>query len=123
MSEEIERLRYEITEKQQQFIEFQRKSWLLPMMLRELNECVDDARGFCLRIMDTMKVMGVDSSYLFLLDQPIAYYEGSEWTCPDHLRMAAYCRNGETYAYSLEERPLVTKEEGIAQMTDDGHPH
>ncbi len=123
MSEEIERLRYEITEKQQQFIEFQRKSWLLPMMLRELNECADDARGFCLRIMDAMKVMGVDSSYLFLLDQPIAYYEGSEWTCPDQLRMAAYCRNGETYAYSLEERPLVTKEQGIAQMTDDGHPH
>ena len=122
-SEESERLRREIIEKQQQFVEFQRKSWLLPMMVRELNECVDDERGFCLRIMDTMKVMGVSSSYLFLLDQPIAYDGESDWTCPENLRLAAHCRNGETFAYSLEERPLVTRERGIAQMTEDGGDH
>ena len=122
-SEESERLRREIIEKQQQFVEFQRKSWLLPMMVRELNEYVDDERGFCLRIMDTMKVMGVSSSYLFLLDQPIVYDGESDWTCPENLRLAAHCRDGETFAYSLEERPLVTRERGIAQMTEDGGDH
>lgn len=122
-SEETGRLRHEIIEKQQQFVEFQRKSWLLPMMVRELNECVDDERGLCLRIMDTMKVMGVSSSYLFLLDQPIVYDGESDWTCPENLRLAAHCRNGETFAYSLEERPLVTRERGIAQMTEDGGDH
>ena len=122
-SEEIERLRHESIEKQQQFVEFQRKSWLLPMMVRELNECVDDERGFCLRIMDTMKVMGVSSSYLFLLDQPIAYDGECDWCCPENLRLAACCRDGESFAYSLEERPLVTRERGIAQMTEDGGHH
>lgn len=120
---EMERLRHEISEKQQQFVEFQRKSWLLPMMVRELNECVDDERGFCLRIMDTMKLMGVSGSYLFLLDEPVSYDGESEWVCPDHLRMAAWCKNGDTYAYSVDERPLVTGECGIAQMTDDGQHH
>lgn len=92
-------------------------------MVRELNETVDDARGFCLRIMDAMKTLGVPSSYLFLLDQPINYNGEDEWVCPDNLRLAAYCRKEQTYAYSLLERPLVTAENGIAHMTDDGEIH
>ena len=122
-AEEIQRLRHEIAEKQQEFIDFQRNSWLIPLMVRELNETVDDERGFCLRIMDAMKTLGVPSSYLFLLDQPINYNGEDEWVCPDNLRLAAYCRKEQTYAYSLLERPLVTEENGIAHMTDDGETH
>ena len=59
-------------------------------MVRELNETVDDERGFCLRIMDAMKTLGVPNSYLFLLDLPINYNGEDEWVCPDNLRLAAY---------------------------------
>mgnify|MGYP004463671385 FL=1 len=121
--EEVYRLRKELSEKQQQFIDFQRKSWLIPMMVRELNETVDDARGFCFRIMDTMKTLGVSSSYLFLLEEPINYDGISEWICPENLELAAYCREGESVAYSVGERPKVTKEKGIAQYTEDGKYH
>lgn len=122
-AEEIRRLRCECTEKQQEFVDFQRKSWLIPLMVRELNESVDDERGFCLRIMDTMKMLGVPNSYLFLLDQPINYNGEDEWVCPDNLRLASWCRKDTSYAYSVTERPLVTEEHGIAQMTDDGEVH
>lgn len=121
--EEIHRLRMELAEKQQQFVDFQRKSWLIPMMVRELNESIDDERGFCFRIMDTMKALGVYSCYLFLLENPITYDGVSDWNCPDNLQLAAYSRKGESFAYSVGERPLVTKEHGIAWYTEDGEYH
>lgn len=123
LPEEVHRLRTELAEKQQEFVDFQRKSWMIPMMVRELNELIDDERGFSLRVMDTMRALGVGSSYLFLLEQPLAYDGEGEWTCPESLHLASYCKNGETFAYSLLERPRVTKERGIARLTEDGTCH
>lgn len=123
LEEELERLQKEVTEKQLQFVEFQRKSWLLPMLMKELNEGVSDECEFCRRILNTLTGMGVSSSYLFLLDHPVVYDGEKEWACPDNLHMASFCRNGSCYAYPLEKRPLVTKEQGIAQLTDDGRHH
>ena len=121
--EEIHRLRIELAEKQQEFIDFQRKSWLIPMMVRELNESADDEKGFCFHIIDTMKALGVSSCYLFLLEQPVVYDGIRDWVCPDNLQLAAYCRNGESNAYSVAERPLVTREQGISYYTEDGEYH
>lgn len=103
LEEELERLQEEVTEKQLQFVEFQRKSWLLPMLMKELNEDVSDECEFCRRILNTLTGMGVSSSYLFLLDHPVVYDGEKEWACPDNLHMASFCRNGSCYAYPLEK--------------------
>lgn len=122
-SDEIRRLRKELSETKQELIESQRRSWLIPMMVKELNESVDDERSFCFRVMDTMHHMGASNSYLFLLDQPVILDDEEKCCCPQNLRLASYCRNGNAYAYSKAERPEVTEENGIAQLTDDGQAH
>ncbi len=123
LSLEIQKLTHTIAHMKQDAINFQRKSWVIPLLARDLNDCIDDEAEFCFQIMNKMKELHANSSYLFLLDPPIIYEGISDSICPDGLRLASYYRHGRAMSYQVNDRPLVTKENNISKIMDDGDRH
>lgn len=123
LEEEVQRLNQTITEMKFELVNFQRRSWYIPILARELNDCAEDEKLFCAAIMKKMKELHTASSYLFLLDEPIAYDGEGEWICPEYLRLAAYTDGVGVVSYQREERPYVTKEHGICHLMEDGRVH
>lgn len=121
--QEREQLRQDAANREQDFQEYQGKSWYIPMMARELNDSMDSEPEFCREIMEKLRILNAGTAYLFLLDHSLSYDGVEEWSCPDNLFLAAWLRNGETFAYQPYDRPRVTRERGIAQLTDDGKLH
>lgn len=122
-AQELARMRTEAARREERFAEFQGKSWFIPMMARDLNDCVQNEAEYCFQMMEKLRLLKAETAYLFLLDHSISYDGKSEWSCPDNLHLAAYCRDGRSFAYQTYERPHVTPERGIAQLTDDGKAH
>ncbi len=120
---QLVRMRTEAALREQRFAEFQGKSWFIPMMARDLNDCVQNEAEYCFQMMEKLRLLKAKTAYLFLLDHSLSYDGRSEWSCPDNLYLAAYCRDGKSFAYQTYDRPHVTPERGIAQLTDDGKAH
>ncbi|MGM9603464.1 MAG: diguanylate cyclase domain-containing protein, partial [Faecousia sp.] len=121
--DELKRIRYEAAKREEELLEYQGKSWFIPMMARDLNDCVQDETEYCFQVMEKLKLLKVKTAYLFLLDHSVSYDGESEWTCPDNLYLASCYRHGESFAFQPYDRPHVTEENGIAQLTDDGDNH
>ncbi len=120
---EVHRLNHVIADMKLEFMNFQRKSWFIPIIARELNDYVDDEKEFCLQIMERIKELRTKGAYLFLLDPPVAYDGESAWTCPDTLRLASFYRNGRSVSYEPSDRPHVTAENPLSTYTNDGDCH
>ena len=120
---ELQRVRQEAAQREQEIMEYQGKSWFIPMLARDLNDCVQSETEYCYQMMEKLRLLKAGTSYLFLLDHSISYDGVGEWTCPDNLYLAAYYRDGKSFAYQTYDRPHVTQERGIAQLTDDGTAH
>ena len=120
---ELQRVRQEAAQREQEIMEYQGKSWFIPMLARDLNDFVQSETEYCYQMMEKLRLLKAGTSYLFLLDHSISYDGVGEWTCPDNLYLAAYYRDGKSFAYQTYDRPHVTQERGIAQLTDDGTAH
>lgn len=120
---ELQRVRQEAAQREQEIMEYQGKSWFIPMLARDLNDFVQSETEYCYQMMEKLRLLKAGTSYLFLLDHSIIYDGVGEWTCPDNLYLAAYYRDGKSFAYQTYDRPHVTQERGIAQLTDDGTAH
>lgn len=120
---ELRRIRYEAAAREQELLEYQGKSWFIPMMARELSDRVENETEYCHMVMEQLRLLKVNAAYLFLLDHSISYDGQREWECPDNLYLASYYRKGESLSYQPYDRPHVTPEQGIAQLTDDGEQH
>lgn len=122
-ADELRRVRRKAAKREEELLEYQGKSWFIPMMARDLNDCVQDETEYCFQVMEKLRLLKVNAAYLFLLDHSISYDGKSEWQCPDNLYLASFYRHGESFAFQPYDRPLVTAENGIAQLTDDGDNH
>ncbi len=120
---ELKRVRFEAAQREQEILEYQWKSWFIPMLARDLNDCVQSETEYCYQVMEKLRLLKAGTSYLFLLDHSISYDGKGDWSCPDNLYLAAYYRDGKSFAYQTYDRPHVTAEQGIAQLTDDGRAH
>lgn len=120
---ELKKARAEIAQRQRELNEYQGKSWFLPLMARELNEIVEDEARFCEVALEKLRMLNANSAYLFLLDKPVTYDGTSPWECPDNLYLVSSCRKGVITSFPTYKRPRVTRELGIAQLTDDGDRH
>ena len=123
LASEVHRLTHVIADMKLEFQNFQRKSWFIPIIARELNDYVDDEKEFCLQNMERIKELRTKGAYLFLLDPPVAYDGNSDWTCPDTLRLASFYRNGRSVSYEPSDRPHVTAENPLSHLTNDGDRH
>ena len=122
-ADELRRVRRKAAKREEELLEYQGKSWCIPMLARDLNDCVQDETEYCFQVMEKLRQLKVNAAYLFLLDHSISYDGESEWTCPDNLYLASCYRNGESFAFQPYDRPHVTEDNGIAQFTDDGENH
>lgn len=120
LTQQIHNLNRTITNMKLELINFQRKSWFIPSLARDLNNCMEDEHAFLLEAMENMRELRTRCTYLFLLDEPVVYKKGEKWVCPDTLRLAASYHNNKTEAYHLYDRPAVSADNGLCQiMTDD----
>lgn len=122
-ADELRRVRRKAAQREQQLLEYQGKSWFIPMMARDLNDYLQDETEYCFQVMEKLRLLKVNAAYLFLLDHSLSYDGENEWNCPDNLYLASCYRNGESFAFQPYDRPHVTEENGIAQLTDDGENH
>ena len=122
-SDELRRVRRQAAKREEELLQYQGKSWFIPMMARDLNDFVQDETEYCYQVMEKLRLLKVRAAYLFLLDRSIRYDGESEWSCPDNLYLASCYRHGESFAFQPYDRPHVTEDSGIAQLTDDGDNH
>lgn len=123
LTEQIHKLNRTITNMKLELINFQRKSWFIPSLARNLNDCMDDEYAFLLSAMENMRELRTKCTYLFLLDEPVIYHQNDEWICPQNLRLAAYYRDEETATFHLYDRQPVNAENGICQLMADNDRH
>ncbi len=120
---EVQSLTHTVQRMKKDFTKFQRQSWYIPVIARDLNECMGDETEFCLQVMEKVKELHTKSTYLFLLDPPISYDGIRDWECPDTLRLAAYYRNGRSVSYHPPERPAVSRETPLSSFIEDSERH
>ena len=48
-----------------ELISFQRKSWFIPVLARDLNDCMDDEQAFLKEIMEKMRELHTRCTHLF----------------------------------------------------------
>ena len=75
LTEQIHKLNRTITNMKLELINFQRKSWFIPYLARNLNDCMDDEYAFLLSAMENMRELRTKCTYLFLLDEPVIYHQ------------------------------------------------
>lgn len=124
LADEVHRLNGIITQMKQELVDFQRKSWFLPLLARNLNDCRDDEYAFYQTLMDDIRELHSGCSYLFLLDEPLIYHEEDEWRCPERLKLTACCKNGKVTVFHPSEQSCITRENGgFYPLMDDGRYH
>lgn len=89
--------------------EFQRKSWLVPFIMRDLMMETEDERLFFARAAQTFHSVGAKNLYIYVLKEPLIYQQGEEWKCPDQLFLAAQFVDGKVTAYEKEKRPVAIR--------------
>ena len=101
---QVHRLNKTIAGMKLELISFQRKSWFIPVLARDLNDCMDDEQAFLKEIMEKMRELHTRCTHLFLLDEPIVYDGKRKWTCPYNLHLAASYENGRIVTKAAYER-------------------
>ena len=120
---QLHRLNKTIARMKRELIGFQRKSWFIPVLARDLNDCMEDEQAFLRKIMEKMKELHTRSTHLFLLDEPIVYDGRRKWTCPYNLHLAASYEDGNITTKKVYERPQVMKENGLCRLMENGKRH
>lgn len=113
----------ELTSMHQNFLDFQRKSWFVPFLARNLNNYVNDEAQFCQQIMVNLKQIFHGNMFLFLPASPIYYAAGSEWTLPESLYLAAYHKDDKIVSFYPYDRPIVDALHSIGDYINDDIPH
>ena len=123
LSTQVHRLNKTIARMKMELIGFQRKSWFIPVLARDLNDCMDDEQAFLKEIMEKMRELHTRCTHLFLLDEPIVYDGRRKWTCPYNLHLAASYEDGRITTKAAYERPQVMKENGLCHLMENGKWH
>lgn len=115
LTKKITEMNHTIAAMKQDLISFQRKSWLIPLLVRDLNECENDELKFHIQIMEKIKKLKASAAYVFLLDPPVSY-DGTSWSSPETLRLASSYQDGKVVAYYPYDRPLISKEHPVSEI-------
>jgi diguanylate cyclase (GGDEF)-like protein len=113
----------ELAQARQEGIDFQRKSWFIPFFARDLNNYADNDVLYCRQIMVNLKLISSRNMYLFLLDAPLQYAEGSTWTAPEEMLLASYCKDGKIVSYYPYDRPKVSRNHPLSEYLNDEQAH
>lgn len=101
----------------------ERKSWLVPAIIRSLLLYLDDRRKFLLEIGNQLENFGAKNSYIFSLINPREVEEDVVPPPPDCLTLALRQNGDEIVTYLPEERPVVEAGQFSDTIPDDGKNH
>ncbi len=92
---------------------FQRESWFMPQISRDMMNHIDNEQKFYREAMKKISALKSRSAYLFIFERPIVHKGDEEWICPERLLLASYHRGDLIVAYESEQRPVITKKNGM----------
>ncbi len=105
----------EASARRNELIEFQKETWFMPLISRNMIDRSDSEQAFYRAALQKIPAANVRSGYLYVLETPLRHCYGETWRCPDPLRLAACLRDGAVESFPPEERPAITAAHGFAQ--------
>ncbi len=93
---------------------YEQDTMFIPLISRDMLSNMDDEVAFYEAPMKILKVLHAKSAYLYILEKPLEHRYGEKWDCPQRLRLASYFEDDKIISYSKEERPVITREAGMA---------
>lgn len=93
---------------------YEQDTMFIPLISRDMLSNMDDEVAFYEAPMKILKVLHAKSAYLYILEKPLEHRYGEKWNCPQQLRLASYFEDDKIVSYSKEERPVITREAGMA---------
>lgn len=113
----------EIMRKEVEYAQFQRRTWFMNFLTRDMMEQVEDEKKIFADAMEKLAMMNTKSAYLYLFSVPRIHRKGEEWYCPRTLYLAAFHENGAVTSYKPEERPDIDRENGFMKFTKRDRLH
>lgn len=113
----------EIMRKEDEYALFQRRTWFMNFLTRDMMEHVEDEQKIFADAMEKLAMMNTKSAYLYLFSVPRIHRKGEEWYCPRTLYLAASHENGVVTSYKPEERPDIDRENGFMQFMQKDRIH
>lgn len=98
-----------------ELIEFQKETWFMPLISRNMIDHIDDEREFYRAALQKIPATNAKSCYLYILDKPLCHLYGEPWSCPERMQLAAQMENGQVEAFSPEARPTITVQRGFVK--------
>jgi len=86
---------------------FEHRACFMPLISRDMANFLDSDVDMYRSAMEKLNVLGIDNTYLFMLDEPIIHKRSEGWQCPEKLSLVAYSANGEIKSYGREDAPVV----------------
>ncbi len=99
-----------------ELLEFQKESWFMPLISRNMIDNLDAERRFYRAALQKLPALKTKSCYLYILEQPVRHDYGEAWQCPDHLLLAASYDGRTVEAYEPGKCPAITKENGFSAV-------
>lgn len=113
----------EIMRKEEEYAQFQRRTWFMNFLTRDMMEEAEDEQKIFADAMEKLAMMNTKSAYLYLFSVPRIHRKGEEWHCPRSLYLAAFHENGRVTSYKPEDRPDIDRENGFMQFTQKERMH
>lgn len=113
----------EIMKKENEYSSFQRRTWFMNFLTRDMAEQAEDEKKVFANAMEKIAMMNTKSAYLYLFSVPRIHRKGEEWHCPRSLYLAACHEKGRVTSYEPSERPEIDRENGFMQFTEKGCSH
>lgn len=107
-------LSHTIKSQNDKYAGYEQETWSLPLISRQMMNHIDDEQEFYRMAMVKLSAMRVRSSYLYVFQDPVPHLKDEVWQCPEKMYLAAYQVGDKVKAFSREDRPVLTKEKGIA---------
>ncbi len=102
----------EVNDLQQENIDVQRKLWFLPSFTVDLINANLDMEEQMYYIMNRLKAMGINSSYVFFYADGVSHKMDSEFKLPDTIYLNAYYNENEMVYYKPKQRLPVSTADG-----------
>lgn len=93
---------------------YEQDTMFIPLISRDMLCNMDDEVAFYEAPMKILKVLHAKSAYLYILENPHEHRYGEKWICPQQLQLVSYFEDDKIVSYSPKERPVITKENGMA---------
>lgn len=99
---------------------FKYRAWIIPFISRDFIGLEESESKLYLDLLPKLHKMGAQSSYIYLLPEPVLHKAGEVFTCPEKMLLYAYHIGGEFNTYEKANCPVVTMQNGVTSFFEEG---